>query len=170
MLIVEDDERLRARLTAALTNRGFEVRAVGSVELARGELASETPEYALVDLRLPDGFGLQLVQLIHDRDPTTRIVVLTGFGTIGTALEAIRLGACHYLTKPVDADDIVAAFERRRPDATEARSAPSLDDVERDHIERVMDSCAGNVTQAARILGIHRRSLQRKLGKRSGGD
>jgi len=117
-------------------------------------------------LKLPVGSGLDVVRGLHAIDPTTRIVVLTGYGSIATALESVKLGATHYLTKPVDADQVLAAFEGRDvaqdPPTVEV---PSLARVEWEHIQRILNDCDGNVSQAARLLGIHRRSLQRKLSK-----
>ncbi|MDP2321243.1 MAG: response regulator [Acidobacteriota bacterium] len=166
VLLVEDDERFRERLGRALTARGCEVRAVASVDEAMAAARSESPELAVVDLKLPVGSGLDVVRGLHAIDPTTRIVVLTGYGSIATALESVKLGATHYLTKPVDADQVLAAFEGR--DVTQEPptvGVPSLARVEWEHIQRVLNDCDGNVSQAARLLGIHRRSLQRKLSK-----
>lgn len=166
VLLVEDDERFRERLGRALTARGCEVRAVASVDEALAAARLESPELAVVDLKLPVGSGLDVVRGLHAIDPTTRIVVLTGYGSIATALESVKLGATHYLTKPVDADQVLAAFEGRdvaqEPPTVEV---PSLARVEWEHIQRVLNDCDGNVSQAARLLGIHRRSLQRKLSK-----
>lgn len=171
LLIVEDDELLRERLARALAERGCEVRQAGNVDAARALAAEETPELVLLDLRMPGGSGLDLIPELKQLDPSTRIVVLTGYGSIATALEAVRLGATHYLTKPVDADDVLAAFDRgaTREPAT-ARGAEtlrpmSLDRVEWEHINRVLMECEGNISEAARVLGIHRRSLQRKLAR-----
>ncbi|MDP3717778.1 MAG: response regulator [Acidobacteriota bacterium] len=166
VLLVEDDERFRERLGRALTARGCEVRAVASVDEALAAARLESPELAVVDLKLPVGSGLDVVRGLHAIDPTTRIVVLTGYGSIATALESMKLGATHYLTKPVDADQVLVAFEGRdvaqEPPTVEV---PSLARVEWEHIQRVLNDCDGNVSQAARLLGIHRRSLQRKLSK-----
>jgi two-component system response regulator RegA len=166
VLLVEDDERFRERLGRALTARGCEVRSVASVEEALAAAAQESPELAVVDLKLPVGSGLDVVRGLHAIDPTTRIVVLTGYGSIATALESVKLGATHYLTKPVDADQVLAAFEGK--DVTQESptvEVPSLARVEWEHIQRILNDCDGNVSQAARLLGIHRRSLQRKLAK-----
>jgi two-component system response regulator RegA len=166
VLIVEDDERFRERLARALSARGCDVRAVSSVDEAVAAASQESPELAVVDLKLPTGSGLDVVRAIHGIDPTTKIVVLTGYGSIATALESVRLGATHYLTKPVDADQVLAAFEGRGGALEQPPvEVPSLGRVEWEHIQRVLADCDGNVSQAARLLGIHRRSLQRKLSK-----
>jgi len=166
VLLVEDDERFRERLGRALTSRGCDVRSVATVDEALAAARLESPELAVVDLKLPVGSGLDVVRGLHAIDPTTRIVVLTGYGSIATALESVKLGATHYLTKPVDADQVLAAFEGRDvaqdPPTVEV---PSLARVEWEHIQRILNDCDGNVSQAARLLGIHRRSLQRKLSK-----
>jgi len=127
----------------------------------------ETPECAIVDLRMPRSSGLSVVRRLYALDATTRIVVLTGYGSIATALDAVRSGATHYLTKPADIDEVLAAFDRDDGPAQvlPATTVPSLDRVQWEHIERVLADCEGNVTRAARLLGIHRRSLQRKLAK-----
>jgi two-component system response regulator RegA len=166
VLLVEDDERFRERLGRALTARGCDVRAVATVDEALSAATEESPELALVDLKLPSGSGLDVVRGLHAIDPTTRIVVLTGYGSIATALESVKLGASHYLTKPVDADQVLAAFEGRAVSPEQpAVEVPSLARVEWEHIQRILSDCDGNVSQAARLLGIHRRSLQRKLSK-----
>ena len=124
----------------------------------------ESPELALVDLRLPGESGLAVVRDLKALDSSTIVVVLTGYGSIATAVESIKLGAASYLTKPADADQIVAAFDGTQPH--DDAQAPSLARVEWEHIQRILTDCGGNVSQAARVLGIHRRSLQRKLSKR----
>ncbi|MCW5835032.1 MAG: response regulator [Labilithrix sp.] len=169
LLVVDDDPTFRTRLVRAFEGRGFEVRsaagAAEALELAR----AESPELAVVDLRMPGGSGLDVVRELKAIDPTTNIVVLTGYGSIATALEAVHLGATHYLTKPADVDDILAAFARahRQPGepATIEHHVPSLARTEWEHINRVLTDCGGNITQAAKLLGLHRRSLQRKLAK-----
>ncbi|MFI5184066.1 MAG: response regulator transcription factor [Vicinamibacteria bacterium] len=168
VLVVEDDEVLRGRLARAFRERGYEAREAKDVADALDQARDETPEYVVVDLRMPGASGLEVVREIKALDPATVVVVLTGYGSIATAVEAVRLGAAHYLTKPADVDDIVAAFGRA--DGPEAVSAveptvPSLARVEWEHINRVLTDCGGNVSKAARLLGIHRRSLQRKLTK-----
>jgi two-component system response regulator RegA len=169
ILVVDDDEIFRSRLVAALERRGFDTRAAGSYEQALALAQGDSPEYALVDLNLPGRSGLDIVRALKEIDAATRIVVLTGYGSIATAMQAVRLGAAHYISKPADVDDILAAFERD-PDAASASSStsfatPSLARVEWEHINRVLADCGGNVSEAARLLKIHRRSLQRKLRK-----
>ena len=169
LLIVEDDERLRERLARALSERGYETRVAHDYESAVRAAVDETPEYLLVDLRMPGGHGgLEVIREIKGLDPSTVVVVLTGYGSIATAIDAVRLGAAQYLTKPADVDEIVAALAGARDIATDLSSAervPSLARVEWEHINRVLADCGGNISQAARLLGIHRRSLQRKLNK-----
>jgi two-component system, response regulator RegA len=173
LLVVEDDDVLRARLARAFRARGFEVREAADPRAALAQAREDPPELALVDLRLSSESGLDTVRALRELDPATAIVVLTGYGSIATALEAMRLGAVHYLTKPADVDEILAAFARGRGEG-EAWAAgaagpevttPSLARVEWEHINRVLADCGGNVSQAARALGIHRRSLQRKLAR-----
>jgi two-component system response regulator RegA len=151
LLLVDDDEILRRRLARAMLARGYTTHEVATGRAAI-ELSGARPfHHALVDLRLPDTSGLEVVRGIKAVSPHTRVVVLTGYGSIATALEAVRLGAADYLSKPVDADEVERALERDGD-----RSEP---------INRVLADCDGNVTTAARVLGIHRRSLQRKLAK-----
>jgi two-component system, response regulator RegA len=165
LLIVDDDERFRARLMQAFRERGYDVRGAGDVEEALDAARAESPELALVDLRLPGGSGVDLVHALKELDATTNVVVLTGYGSIATALESVRAGATTYLTKPVDADQIVAAFDEPAASTAPPTGVPSLARVEWEHIQRVLADCDGNVSQAARLLGLHRRSLQRKLSK-----
>ena len=166
LLIVEDDDVLRTRLARALRQRGFEVREAADMASATRAARAEPPSHALVDLRLPDAPGLEVVRALVNADRGVAVVVLTGYGSIATALEAVRLGARHYLTKPADADEIVAAFDREQPgSARPPATVPTLGRVEWEHINRVLADCGGNVSEAARVLGIHRRSLQRKLAK-----
>ena len=176
LLLVEDDAVLRERLARALRERGLEVIAAGDLATAQLAARGDPPELAVVDLRLPDGLGLDLVRELKAIDPTTRIVVLTGYGSIATAVEAIKLGAVNYLAKPVDADEILAALGRGDSTAvltggqpgdpaSSELAAPSLARAEWEHIQRVLADAAGNVSEAARRLGIHRRSLQRKLNR-----
>ena len=166
LLIVEDDDVLRRRLARAFRDRGFEVREAGGATAAKREARAAPPDCALVDLRLEDASGLDVVRALVADHPAASVVVLTGYGSIATALEAVRLGARHYLTKPADAEEILSAFasERTRT-AFPPAAVPSLARVEWEHINRVLADCGGNVSRAARVLGIHRRSLQRKLAK-----
>lgn len=167
LLLLDDDDVFASRLARALATRGFEVTRAATAAEALAHARHESPEFALVDLRLPDGHGLDVVAALHAIDQTTKIVVLTGYGAIATAVESLRRGAADYLTKPVDADQVTAALEKGEAtsDPAPAFTVPSLARVEWEHIQRVMTECQGNVSQAARVLGLHRRSLQRKLSK-----
>jgi len=168
ILVVDDDARLRERLARAFADRGLEVHEAadhaGALELAR----AHPIDRAVVDLRMPGPNGLVVVQDLLAIRPALQIVVVTGYGSIATAVEAIRLGARDYLTKPANADQILAAFEAEPAEAPSEAiefEIPSLAKVEREHIERVLQECNGNVSKAARVLGMHRRTLQYKLAK-----
>jgi two-component system, response regulator RegA len=169
VLVVEDHEPLRARLARAFRDRGWDVREARDGNEALSLAREETPECAVVDLRMPGPPGLDVVRGLTALDAATAVVVLTGYGSIATAVEALRLGAVQYLTKPADVDEIIAAFSggaQQDSSATGDQAAvPSLARVEWEHIQRVLADCGGNVSKAARLLGIHRRSLQRKLSK-----
>jgi two-component system response regulator RegA len=169
LLIVEDDEPLRNRLVKAFDRRGYDVRATATAAEATRLAADDPPELVLVDLRIGADNGLDLITALKALDEATRIVVLTGYGSVATAIEALKRGAAHYLTKPADADEILAAFEPSSSppamDALPAFQPMSLDRVEWEHINRVLVDCGGNVSEAARQLGLHRRTLQRKLSK-----
>jgi two-component system response regulator RegA len=168
ILIVDDDDTLRTRLSRAFTERGYEVHTAKDYDDAVATAGAESTELALVDLRMPGKSGLDLVRELRSIDPATKIVVLTGYGSIATALDAVRLGAKHYLSKPADVDDIIAAFDKDDAPAPETLPdypTPSLARAEWEHINRVLSDCGGNVSEAARRLKIHRRSLQRKLQK-----
>jgi two-component system response regulator RegA len=166
ILLVDDDAVFVTRLGRAFRDRGYEVRIASDYDSAISRAQEESPELAIVDLRMPGRSGLELVRDLLLIDSSTRILVLTGYGSIATAVEAIRLGASDYLPKPADVDDILAALHRnaddKKPIPTDFQ-APSLARTEWEHINRVLSDCAGNVSEAARRLGIHRRSLQRKL-------
>jgi two-component system response regulator RegA len=168
LLLVDDDETFVRVLSAALERRGFAVRTAQDVASGLAAAEQESPEFAVVDLKMPGPSGLELVKKLQQLDAHTRIVVLTGYASIATAVEAIKLGAVHYLAKPADADEILAAFERRRGDAGVAVQARPLSvaRLEWEHIQKVLAECQGNITETARRLGMHRRTLQRKLGKR----
>ena len=171
LLIADDDDAFRGRAARAFADRGYEVRAVSSGEEAVAAARAESPELALVDLRMAGMDGLQLVSELLAIDPRTKVVVLTGYGSIATALEAVRLGAVHYLSKPASLDELLAAFQRGEipppptPIGTADAEVPSLARMEWEHIQRVLTDCGGNVTRAAELLGLHRRTLQRKLSK-----
>jgi two-component system response regulator RegA len=170
LLVVDDDETYRTRLVRAFQGRQLEAQGARDGESALAIARKESPEYAVVDLRMPGMSGLDVVRELKAIDVMTNVVVLTGYGSIATALEAVRLGATHYLTKPADVDDILAAFERAKgppkgPLAVDESFVPSLARAEWEHINRVLTDSGGNISQAARLLGLHRRSLQRKLSK-----
>lgn len=164
LLIVDDDAPFRERLVRAMRDRGYEAAGVADHPAAINAAREDSPELALVDLRLPGESGLSVVRDLKALDSSTVVVVLTGYGSIATAVESMKLGAASYLTKPANADQIVAAFDGTQP--SDEGEAPSLARVEWEHIQRILADCDGNVSQAARVLGIHRRSLQRKLAKR----
>ncbi|MBL0213861.1 MAG: response regulator [Myxococcales bacterium] len=166
VLLVDDDERLRERLALAFRDRGLEAIVAPDHATALDLARSRPIDRAVVDLRMPGPNGLVVVQDLLAIQPAMQIVVVTGYGSIATAVEAMRLGARDYLTKPANADQILSSFEVE-PDAPEEIdfAVPSLAKVEREHIERVLQECNGNVSKAARVLGMHRRSLQYKLAK-----
>lgn len=168
ILITDDDKAFCAALTGAFRRRGFKVVVAHDYEDAISEAEAWSPGRAVVDLRMPGRGGLEVVGELHQKHPGMKIVVLTGYGSIATAVEAMKLGAVHYLTKPAEPDEVLAAFERTEPatDVTEESANPrSLEEVEWEHLQRVLTDCAGNISEAARRLGMHRRSLQRKLAR-----
>jgi two-component system response regulator RegA len=168
VLLVDDDETFGERMSRALQSRGLLVTHVTTLASALRISDADSPELAVVDLRLPDGHGLDVVRHLHSIDETTRIIVLTGYGAIATAVESLKLGASDYLTKPIDADQLMAAFERdddARTSSARSFTVPSLARVEWEHIQRVLADCGGNISEAARALHMHRRSLQRKISK-----
>ena len=167
LLIVDDDALFRMRLVRAFEERGYEVWNAAEIPAALELARAESPEFAIVDLRLEEASGLELIRGLLALDPTTRIVILTGYGSIATALAAVRAGAVHYLTKPALIEEMITALEGRAVSESlpAAAEVPSLERVEWEHIHRVLHDCGGNITRAAQMLGLHRRSLQRKLGK-----
>jgi two-component system response regulator RegA len=172
LLLVDDDETFRARLARAFGERGLEVATAADAPTALEAARRAPPAYAVVDLKMPGGSGLELVRDLVALAPGLRVVVLTGYGSIASAVEALRRGAHHYLSKPADADEIIAALEGdKAPAAPEpaARAAgvppPTLARAEWEHMSRILADCAGNVSEAARRLGITRRTLQLKLKK-----
>lgn len=168
LLLVDDDPTFCGVLKQALEKRGFEVHAATDVESGAALAEEVDPEYAVIDLRIGHESGLVLVRRLHELDVNTRIVVLTGFASIATAVEAIKLGAIHYLTKPADADEIVAALNKDEGDpSVEIKEKPlSVRRLEWEHLQKVLVEHGGNISAAARALGMHRRTLQRKLEKR----
>lgn len=167
MLIVDDDQAFCGALAAALRRRGYSVVVAYDPQQALAEAETWQPSKAVIDLRMPGGSGLSLTGALKQALPQLQIVVLTGYGSIATAVEAIKLGASHYLTKPATIEEILAGFERQAADPTVAapENPMPLDDLEREHIEQVLADSGGNVSEAARRLGIHRRTLQRKLAR-----
>ncbi len=168
ILLVDDDRTFCAALAGALRRRGHTVLLAYDYDDAIAEATAWNPDRAVIDLRMPGRGGLELVQALRDALPQLRMVVLTGYGSIATAVEAIKAGAVHYLTKPAEADEILAAFERVQ--ATVEASLPPpppprLEEVEWEHLQRVLTDSGGNISEAARRLGMHRRSLQRKLAR-----
>ena len=172
LLLVDDDEVFRQVMARALERRGFIVCAAENAERAIGIATQEPPEYAVVDLKMPSLSGLALIERLIAIDAETRIVMLSGYASIATAVEAIKLGAIHYLAKPVDADEVVAAFTRIGGDANAlvADRPLSVERLEWEHIQRVLAEHDENISATARALKMHRRTLQRKLAKRPAKD
>ncbi len=166
LLLVDDDATFCRVLRSALVKRGFCVSIAHSVEEALPLATSNPPEFAVVDMKMGGAPGLVLVKALHELDPNTRIVVLTGYASINTAVEAIKLGATQYLAKPANADEIVAAFSHQA-DGNICISAPStnIENLEWSHIQRVLREHGNNISATARALNMHRRTLQRKLNK-----
>ena len=166
LLIVDDDAPLRARLARAMESRGFLVSVAGSVNEGVESAVEKPPSYAVIDLRLDDGNGFEVVQAIQQAKPDCRIVMLTGYGNIATAVTAIKAGAVDYLPKPANADDITASLlETKRPLPGPPKDPMSADRVRWEHIQRVFEQCGRNVSETARRLKMHRRTLQRILNK-----
>ncbi len=176
ILIVDDDSIYRDRLLRAMANRGLEAHGASNPAEAMTKAREVRPAMAVVDLRMPGGNGIDLVKDLTTLNAAMKVILLTGYGSIASAVDAVKHGAVDYLQKPCDADQILAAFGKEREQAvglaagTPAPPAatgttPSLARVEWEHIQRILADCNGNISQAARMLGIHRRSLQRKLSK-----
>jgi two-component system response regulator RegA len=172
ILIVDDDETLCQVLQTAMQKRGFSTRVAHDVDAAMQLAEADPPEYAIVDLSMPGDSGLVLVPKLKTLEPHMRIVVLTGYASVTTAVEAIKLGAVHYLAKPADADDIMRAFYRDQgnTDAPIPNRPLSVARLEWEHIQKVLQECNGNISETARRLNMHRRTLQRKLAKRPSRD
>jgi two-component system response regulator RegA len=168
-LVVDDDEPFRTRLCRAFQLRGWDAAGADGGDGALEAVRRSAPSLAIVDLRLANESGLEIVRRLRAADGALAIVMLTGYGSIATALEAVKCGADHYLCKPVDVDQILTAWRTLRAGPKQSQpppaAAPSLARVEWEHIQRVLSDCGGNISQAAKLLGMHRRSLQRKLNK-----
>jgi len=168
LLLVDDDLALCEALRRALSRRGFDVRVAHSAAQAWDHAQEHAPQYAVIDLKMPGGSGLPLIPRLKSLAQNMCIVVLTGYASVATAVEAIKLGATHYLAKPVDADQLVAAFGRAEGDPQQpiVQQPLSVDRLEWEHIQRVLVENGGNISATARSLNMHRRTLQRKLAKR----
>ena len=167
LLLVDDDAPFVARLARAMEKRGFVAKVAESVAEGRSIAETAPPAYAVVDLRLEDGNGLEVVEALRQRRPDCRIVVLTGYGAIATAVAAVKFGATDYLSKPADANDITNALLSRGEVPKPPENPMSADRVRWEHIQRVYEMCDRNVSETARRLSMHRRTLQRILAKRS---
>ncbi|MXN64729.1 ActR/PrrA/RegA family redox response regulator transcription factor [Stappia sp. GBMRC 2046] len=168
LLIVDDDHAFNQRLARAMEKRGFQTDTADSVREAIGKVEAAPPAYAVVDMRLEDGSGLDVIEAIRARRPDARALILTGYGNIATAVTAVKLGAVDYLAKPADADDIYAALTREGDEKAPPPENPmSADRVRWEHIQRVYELCDRNVSETARRLNMHRRTLQRILAKRA---
>ncbi len=168
LLIVEDDRSFLQRLAKALEQRGFTVTTAESVADGLLQVEAATPAFAVVDMRLADGNGLDVISALKRRRPEARAIILTGYGNIATAVNAVKLGAVDYLAKPADADDVVAALIAQDTKKIEPPENPmSADRVRWEHIQRIYELCGRNVSETARRLNMHRRTLQRILAKRA---
>ena len=168
LLLVDDDEPFVRRLSRAMEKRGFSVRTALTVKDGKLLVENSAPGYAVVDLRLEDGSGLDVVELIRIKRPDARIIVLTGYGAIATAVTAVKMGATDYLSKPSDAEEVVNALLTARENKPPPPDNPmSADRVKWEHIQRIFELCNRNVSETARRLNMHRRTLQRILAKRS---
>jgi two-component system response regulator RegA len=167
LLVLDDDAPLRNRLGRALEQRGFEPTLVGSVQEAIAAVRTHAPAYAVLDMRLEDGSGLKVVEAVRDARPDAKIIMLTGYGNIATAVQAVKAGAVDYLSKPADADDVVRALLAKGDAPAPPENPMSADRVRWEHIQRVYELCNHNVSETARRLNMHRRTLQRILAKRA---
>jgi two-component system response regulator RegA len=168
LLLVDDDPTFCEVMWRALSRRGFRVTLAHAVDEALARARSEPPAYAVIDLKMPGDSGLSLIHELRALSDGMRIVVLTGYASVATAVEAIKLGATHYLAKPADADEVVAAFGRDggNPNAAVTARPLSIERLEWEHIQRILQQNEGNISATARTLNMHRRTLQRKLAKR----
>lgn len=167
LLVLDDDAPFRTRLGRAMTQRGFIVSAVGTVDEALEIARQNPPAFAVLDLRLDDGSGLDVVKALHESRADCRVVMLTGYGNIATAVAAVKSGAVDYLSKPADAEDVIKALLNRGDAPPPPDNPMSADRVRWEHIQRVYESCGHNVSETARRLNMHRRTLQRILAKRA---
>ena len=168
LLVLDDDAPFRTRLGRALEARGFEPELAGSIDEATALIKARPPAFAVLDMRLSDGNGLAVVEAIQAARPDARVIMLTGYGAIATAVAAVKAGAVDYLAKPADADDVVRALLARQSEAPDPPENPmSADRVRWEHIQRVYELCNHNVSETARRLSMHRRTLQRILAKRA---
>lgn len=168
LLIVEDDKPFLQRLASAMQTRGFAVTTAESVAEGLQQVEHAAPAFAVVDMRLGDGNGLDVISALKRSRPDARAIILTGYGNIATAVNAVKLGAVDYLAKPVDADDVVSALLSREDQKIEPPANPmSADRVRWEHIQRIYELCGRNVSETARRLNMHRRTLQRILAKRA---
>jgi two-component system response regulator RegA len=168
LLIVDDDKPFLVRLAKAMESRGFDVRTAETAEDGKQAIRERAPAFAVVDMRLDDGNGLEVIKLLRDLRPDAKAIVLTGYGNIATAVTAVKLGAVDYLSKPADADDVYAALTASpEQKAMPPENPMSADRVRWEHIQRVYELCNRNVSETARRLNMHRRTLQRILAKRA---
>ena len=169
LLVLDDDLALRTRLSRALEQRGFDVRMAAGVAEALELVKAFAPAFAVLDMRLDDGTGLKVVQAIRDARPDSRVIMLTGYGNIATAVAAVKAGAVDYLAKPADADDVARALLAVRDGSAPAPpdNPMSADRVRWEHIQRIYELCNHNISETARRLNMHRRTLQRILAKRA---
>ncbi len=168
LLIVDDDKSFGPRLARAMEKRGFSAEVAESVAEAKWKVQRSAPAFAVVDMRLEDGNGLDVIELIRSKRPEARAIILTGYGNIATAVTAVKMGAIDYLSKPADADEIYAALTQPPDEKAEPPENPmSADRVRWEHIQRVYELCDRNVSETARRLSMHRRTLQRILAKRA---
>lgn len=168
LILIDDDQAFLTRLARAMTQRGYEVRTAGSVAEGIALIEERPPAYAVIDMRLDDGNGLDAITRLSEVRPDARGIILTGYGNIATAVTAVKLGAFDYLAKPADADEIHAALISRPGERAPVPDQPmSADRVRWEHIQRIYESCSRNVSETARRLNMHRRTLQRILAKRA---
>lgn len=168
LLLVDDDPTFTRVLARAMSRRGLRVSTAGSAEEGLALAQQDTPDYAVLDLKMEGDSGLVLLPKLLELDPEMRVVILTGYSSIATAVEAVKRGACNYLCKPADADDVLAALlsEHTDLDSLVPENPMSVDRLQWEHIQRVLNEHEGNISATARALGMHRRTLQRKLQKR----